>query len=92
MSQRPRKLLKNTLARCVPRTNTLEHVRLQLSAREALVPLAGMGLIIGILAGGVTILFRLAMEWPTTFFYRCHRIMNPSRPFGGLSCRYWALW
>ncbi|WP_299944675.1 chloride channel protein [uncultured Microbulbifer sp.] len=52
----------------MPRTNTLEHVRLQLSAREALVPLAGLGLIIGILAGGVTILFRLAMEWPTTFF------------------------
>ncbi|WP_232053763.1 chloride channel protein [Microbulbifer sp. GL-2] len=68
MSQRPRKLIKNALARCLPKTNSLEHVRLQLSAKEALAPLVGMALITGLLAGGVTILFRLAMEWPTTFF------------------------
>ncbi|GAB2892761.1 chloride channel protein [Microbulbifer echini] len=68
MSQRPRNSLKSTLTRYLPKTNGLERIRLQLSARDALAPLVGMALITGALAGGVTVLFRFAMEWPTTFF------------------------
>jgi H+/Cl- antiporter ClcA len=68
VSQRPRISLKSTLSRYLPKTNGLEQIRLQLSAREALAPLLGMALITGALAGGVTVLFRFAMEWPTTFF------------------------
>ncbi|MCO1333428.1 chloride channel protein [Microbulbifer sp. OS29] len=41
---------------------------MQLSSKDALAPLVGMALLTGALAGGVTVLFRLVMEWPTNLF------------------------
>lgn len=87
MSQRPRISLKSTLSRYLLKTNALEQIRLQLSAREALAPLVGMALITGVLAGGVTVLFRFAMEWPTTFFCPYPKITSPYRHSGGLPYR-----
>ncbi|WP_444943456.1 chloride channel protein [Microbulbifer sp. ZKSA006] len=68
MSQRPSNLLKKSFSRYLPWRGHLESMRLRLSSRDALAPLLGMALITGILAGGVTVFFRLATEWPTALF------------------------
>ncbi|MFC6634469.1 chloride channel protein [Microbulbifer taiwanensis] len=50
------------------RERGLERLRLLLSSQDALGPLLGMALLIGICAGVVTVAFRLLSEWPTHLF------------------------
>ncbi|SEA40455.1 chloride channel protein [Microbulbifer marinus] len=68
MSQRTGKSTKKTLPGWPQREHGLERLRLMLSAQDALAPLLAMGLLIGICAGAVTVLFRLVSEWPTHLF------------------------
>ncbi|WP_413664270.1 chloride channel protein [Microbulbifer sp. ANSA003] len=81
MSQPPRNSLKKSFSRYLVRPGSLENIRLQLSSKDALAPLLGMALITGILAGGVTVLFRLAMEWPTTLFLSIPQNYESLPPF-----------
>lgn len=68
MTEKSRPTSKKKPAAWPAREHGLEKWRLQLSSQEALAPLLAMALLIGILAGVVTVAFRLLSEIPAELF------------------------